>query len=283
MSVSQCQRCHPVAYTLGQGKSNPRDCICPKRYYWGLTADNVATCYRCPVGAACTDATCFIARNEENCTVDGPIVGTWGRDDLEMFYVTSCPAGHMLVNSTVGTSSGVFDHDVQQCKPCATDSEYVINPNTDICQPCPIGLICDGTANYVNVVPGAEWEDEDGVYKLRSCPTGYRLYALSNVLQECQPCGLGEQCSLERCYVCSGCPAGMYKGSAGPQGCRSCPVNTYGPASGATSRAQCTQCPEFSYTAGVGHSSVQVCIVVASNYVVFTTRVLTLFSRSAEL
>lgn len=191
ISVSQCQVCHTAAYTQGRGKSNPRDCICSQRHYWALSGD-VATCYVCPAGAVCTDGTCFLSTNEDNCTFNGKRVGTWVRDmpGFGVYRVQSCPEGYTLVNSTDGTSRGIFSHDSQQCKQCLKDREYVINPNTDACQPCPLGLVCDGTSTATPVVPGSVWEAEDGVYRLRSCPSGYSLSATSDVFQVRASCSL---------------------------------------------------------------------------------------------
>jgi hypothetical protein len=28
--------------------------------------------------------------------------------------------------------------DLQQCKPCASGTEYIIDPNSDICEKCPV-------------------------------------------------------------------------------------------------------------------------------------------------
>ena len=50
----------------------------------------------------------------------------------------SCPSGTQLLNSTSGTSAGVFDAEIQECRPC-TEGTYVINPNKDACQDCPAG------------------------------------------------------------------------------------------------------------------------------------------------
>jgi hypothetical protein len=42
------------------------------------------------------------------------------------------------VNSTEGTSSGVFSSEAQQCIACPF-GKYIVRPNKDVCTKCPKG------------------------------------------------------------------------------------------------------------------------------------------------
>ncbi len=56
-----------------------------------------------------------------------------------IYRLLRCPRGHQLVNATDGTSKGEFSHASQHCKQCLP-GQYIIDPNTDICEDCPIGV-----------------------------------------------------------------------------------------------------------------------------------------------
>ncbi len=47
-------------------------------------------------------------------------------------------SGYQLVNSTEGTSSGVFSSESQQCIACPF-GKYIVRPNNDVCTKCPKG------------------------------------------------------------------------------------------------------------------------------------------------
>jgi hypothetical protein len=62
-----------------------------------------------------------------------------GRDILSHSMLSTAKSpGHQLINSTEGTSKGIFSQVLQNCKPCLP-GQYIINPNTDVCVQCPQG------------------------------------------------------------------------------------------------------------------------------------------------
>ncbi len=88
----------------------------------------VAACVNCPAGGDCTNGGAEVQFK----------IGVW--TDCEGIYILiQCPAGHQLINSTAGTSSGIFSSNLQQCRPCLP-GQYIINPNSDDCQDCPPGI-----------------------------------------------------------------------------------------------------------------------------------------------
>lgn len=86
------------------------------------------SCFTCPAGGDCGRGGAEVAFD----------VGNW-RDVFGMYVLTSCPAGYQLINSTIGTSQGVFSSTQQQCRKCNA-GDYIIDPNTDTCQKCPSGV-----------------------------------------------------------------------------------------------------------------------------------------------
>ena len=54
-----------------------------------------------------------------------------------IYRLIHCPPGHQLVNSTDGTSKGVFSQALQSCKPCLP-GQYIIDENY-VCEDCPLG------------------------------------------------------------------------------------------------------------------------------------------------
>jgi hypothetical protein len=102
------------------------------------------------------------------------------------------------------------------------------------------------------VLENSTWVADSSVYRLTSCPTGYSVYNESEELQTCQVCGLGVECVLGSCKVCTPCQPGSFKSESAPVGCSLCPANTYGPEEGATALAQCLSCPDFASTEGEG-------------------------------
>ena len=55
-----------------------------------------------------------------------------------IYKLVSCPAGHQLINSSDGSSKGIFSQESQFCKPCMP-GQYIIDPKNGICQDCPDG------------------------------------------------------------------------------------------------------------------------------------------------
>lgn len=72
-------------------------------------------------------------------------------------------------------------HDEGRCHKCL-DNQYIIDPDADKCEKCPPGLECRGDNVVIKVVPDSVWTPQDGVYKLKTCPTGYRRISPDNGL-----------------------------------------------------------------------------------------------------
>lgn len=114
------------------------------------------------------------------------MLGEWVKNDTDTLWrLLSCDPGYQLVNSLDGTGSGEFSHDSQHCSPCLL-SEYIVDPNTDVCQKCPPGLVCRDGVVVGPKVEGSTWSIVNGVYYLETCPIGYRLYTSAEELQECR-------------------------------------------------------------------------------------------------
>ena len=90
--------------------------------------------------------------------------------------------------------------------------------------------------------------------------------ASNAALQECKPCGKGEECVTASCVTCSACQPGYYKAAVSTDPCEACPANTYRETSGATELGNCAGClPQSSTQGAVGQSSWSAC-VCDSNY-----------------
>ena len=160
-----CSKCGPGTYSL-----NP------------LLGDKsqAGSCFSCPPNAVCTggDKVNFSS-------------GKWVVDN-GFYRLVDCPSGHQLINSI----NFQFDPNVQQCLPCST-SQYIIATNDSkfICQPCPVGARCNGSA-LIGLVQGSVWvvDDETGQYILVSCPAGYELLATTQDSQQCSLCPPGSYC-----------------------------------------------------------------------------------------
>ena len=95
---------------------------------------NKHQCQACPIGAQCLqDLSCGL-RNPPTfyCAGGRAIVGTWIANSSTGIYVlTECPPGYSLQSNS---------NSDQQCRAC-TQGQYIINPNSDICQNCPPGIL----------------------------------------------------------------------------------------------------------------------------------------------
>ena len=168
------------------------------------------------------------------------------------FRLIGCPAGFQTQNTS---------HDTQRCHPCL-ESQYIIDPDTDTCQRCPPGLVCNGNNWVVPIVENSTWEAQDGVYKLTSCPTGFRKISTEGEWDQhkCEPCADGTECVLDVCDTCTVCTAGKYKDTPGTQACRACPPNTYNPDINSKALANCQACPSGSETGGLdGQTEASAC------------------------
>lgn len=149
---------------------------------------NRHACTKCPPAGAVCDGASLAGR------VPGSI---WVPDhDSGIWRLVSCPSGHALVNSTDGTSRGVFSHDAQTCRECVVGLEYNLDPNRHPCHPCPTtGASCDGST-LTSLVPGATWSAGPAgeVLRLQLCPAGYILVVAADARDD----------------ACVLCPAGTY-------------------------------------------------------------------------
>jgi len=158
------------------------------------------------------------------------------------------------------------------------DSNYyriVANDASDACMACPPGLTCDGTSTVQPVVGGSVWEQDGAIYKLKSCPSGYfvspaSVDASNAALQECMPCGKGEECVTASCVTCSACQPGYYKAAVSTDACASCPANTYAETEGSTALSLCQSCQAKSSTPAAGQSSRRACACDKEYYLIIS-------------
>ena len=92
-----------------------------------LRGSIIPACIGCPAGADCTSGGADVKFD----------VGDWIVVN-GLYVLVSCPPGYQLINSTAGTSKGVFANNLQECRACLPGA-YIINPNIDECQQCPPG------------------------------------------------------------------------------------------------------------------------------------------------
>ena len=105
-------------------------------------ASNLPRCETCPAGAVCKDSvrSCGLRWSNQSCdsSAGGAVTGTWARQPLssgdDHYKLTSCPPGtERQTEEELGTP------DLQQCKPCDAGTEYIIDPDQDVCERCPLG------------------------------------------------------------------------------------------------------------------------------------------------
>eukprot|EP00961_Rhodomonas_salina_P076588 1028289-Rhodomonas_salina.1 len=198
------------------------------------TIDRIAQVESCPVGRKTVQVQFTLPS-------DPSIRAIWEAECLP------CEAGQ----SRMETSQGA--HVLWTCRSCAA-GQYIINPNEDECQDCPVGASCNG--KDLTGPPSSVWEADLmlGYHVLVSCPQGFGVVNTTSDgvfeprLQECVPCGQGTECTTSSCQVCSLCQPGHYKSFAGTAACEECPRDTYREAPGATELAQCITCPAESDT-----------------------------------
>ena len=110
---AMCTRCKAGTYSI--------------RPLAGLSG-GLPACFNCPIGSDCSKGGAEVLFK----------AGIWSDVDGE-YILIACPAGHQLINSTTGSSKGIFSSSQQECRAC-NQGKYIINPNTDECQPCPPGI-----------------------------------------------------------------------------------------------------------------------------------------------
>jgi hypothetical protein len=144
-----CTRCSAGAYTLSP-------------LVGSATSSDTPSCLKCPAGADCSaggDQVTFA-------------LGSWS-NMKGIYYLNACPLGHQLINSTTGTSYGLFSHDNQQCRPCKPN-QYIID-QMQTCQTCPTGATCDGTNGQLTGLPGSYWRREGDKMRVHRCDPGFIL------------------------------------------------------------------------------------------------------------
>ncbi len=272
-----CQACPPGSYTRGTAAVSIEECLCQDIFYRAKSE-----CVVCPVGGRCDGQVCGL-----NATVSGcDIVGEWQRMVLDEYFLLSCPAGYMLINTAEGgaidplsTESIRINLDLQRCVKCDLSFEYIITRTNSMfsserCHKCPKGLMCMGNATVVPTVEASVWLTVNVpclglVYRLESCPTGYFMSVdteQDGAQDQCLPCYAGTECTAAVCSSCTACMQGYYKDTAAPVACRACPRDTYNSEVGATSEAFCKQCPAGSFTERTNSTSIEQCVCDAQYY-----------------
>jgi hypothetical protein len=161
---------------------------------------------------------------------------------------------------------------------CKCDSGYyriVQQSAQDGCLDCPPGLTCHGDATLDPVVSGSSWVVDGAIFRLQTCPVGHYVSPRASetfnaALQQCLPCGKGEECTDEACIECSACAPGMYKAAVSTDPCVPCPANTYRETTGASDLGMCLACQAKSSTNGTGQSSRRACECDIEYYLITT-------------
>ena len=227
---AQCQWCSAGTYS-----------VLPLASRGGLSDSSDPECLNCPAGGNCVqggDGITFA-------------LGEW-RLEWDQYRLVNCPPGTQLINSTDGSSKGTYSHDAQQCKPCLP-TEYIVDPNTDVCQTCPPGLVCSGTNAVTAKMNGSTWVRNGSVYRLLSCPAGYSVSSagasgtFDATAQQCSPCPKGQECVSAPCVACSRCQPNFYKPTETDDACSPCPADTYGTLQGAQDLSACQPCPQGAF------------------------------------
>jgi hypothetical protein len=107
---------------------------------------------------------------------------------------------------------------------------------------------------------GEVWEEIEGQYLLRTCPSGHHVTASTAQQQRCLPCLEGHECVNTSCVTCTKCAPGFYKETVSAQACSGCPQNTYRTIPGATELAFCLSCPAAATTARTESISKNQCL-----------------------
>ena len=184
-----------------------------------------SVCRTCPKGAVCpSDLSCAL-RNPPQFLCDGAdqILGSWSLDSIGSEYVlVDCPAGYTLLSTAKAGSA-----ELQECQKCAAN-QYIVHPNADDCQNCPVGALCsDGQTCALHDVPAfmcpnaerikGEWKVSGSIYRLVNCPAGTQLLnsssgtssgVFSPDIQQCRPCLNGTYIINPNNDECQQCPPG---------------------------------------------------------------------------
>ncbi len=184
-----------------EGQTNISACVCRDDHYALLYAETLE-CVKCPQAARCEqDQTCIFRDGLKGLGTrcGSQLVGDWVPNVVTgKFELKGCPEGHEL------QAPG---EERQKCHPC-TDEQYILNPNEDECQPCPVGATCFGNSTIHSKVEGADWSiqerEVDGqnvsMFVLNSCPRGHELNNkrgngdFSPQDQECRACAVSSEC-----------------------------------------------------------------------------------------
>ena len=248
------------------------DCVCESLHFNAASENEPPDCKKCPTGAVCTiDFSCALGpavQGAINVTTCQGAAGTWSQDiKLGAYILTSCPSGYSLLSLAKAGST-----DLQRCEKC-NFRQYIINPDTDDCQPCPPGLECRGDDAVRSRVANASWVRNGSIYRLVSCPTGYSVSSqgaggrFDATVQQCTACGKGEECVSAECTVCSLCRPGFYKASVSTDACLPCPAGTYREMEGAQELGACMACQVKASTMGAtGQSSPSACVCDVDYY-----------------
>ena len=289
ISNLDCTLCFQDTYSTSSGSDSPLCTPCPN----GTTTNGIngskdisfcecdwlhytvdsgvrinKKCKPCPPAALCTGSSKYTAGTclfNENYLCNTKPEGNWTLTAAGIYALTACGAGYSLNQST------------QQCTKCL-EGYYIVNPNKDECQECPLGggpselhaQTCTSSAKFVL---GSQWILDQNRYRLVSCPSGYQVaYTRTGGVfnwasQYCEECPAGLECAASNCTVCTTCQAGKYKATQSANLCEACDADTFNPRIGSVSRTDCHSCPCQSTTLGsVGKSRQSDCVCNAQYY-----------------
>lgn len=155
-------------------------------------------------------------------------------------------------DNQTGYSVRADSPETSNCLKCISPVQYILDQRSG-CRSCPPGLICQGNNVTEKLVPMSVWEVDEGLFKLKECPSGYRRISAENMWdqQRCEPCDMGLECTEPPCDECTACAPGKFKSTRSTEPCEMCPQDTYNIHIASTSRSDCTSCPPRSDTGGL--------------------------------
>ena len=97
------------------------------------------------------------------------------------------------------------DPNMWWCASCLA-TQYIVDPNRDVCHKCPQGATCDGSG--LVGLDGSSWVVVNNLYRLTACPAGYIV--IRDDSSDCLSttninCKTGPE--LDHCFRCPGSPA----------------------------------------------------------------------------
>jgi len=255
--ASTCINCLP-GFACPAGSSST-SVVCPAEYYCQAGAAPAL----CPAGRLCLAGTSSISSDDTLCPLGFYCPGN-AAGKLACAAGNWCPRGSTADNSVpCATGWACQEERFGGTVPCPSGTYSATTGliSSSSCIACPAGVLCDsslvtgGMTNITTTCP-AGWRCPGGGAPSEPCPSG--TYSPSPGSISCTVCVSGSISTGIGATSCTVCPAGSYieasQSSSAPLSCSLCPVNTFSPNPGASSRAFCIPCAK-SYFSQPGSTS----------------------------